>query len=128
MFVASVEYAVFPIRRQQEAELKQLEEETARRLEEAIRKNVEERLASDEVKLEIERRIEEGRKKLFEDVKAQLDMEKEAALVEARRKEVSSLASGLNFISFHLGCHMNKNMISRLSFGNFGPKIVLLNE
>lgn len=128
MFVASVEYAVFPIRRQQEAELKQLEEETARRIEEAIRKNVEERLASDEVKLDIERRIEEGRKKLFEDVKDQLDKEKEAALVEARRKEVSNLASCLNFISFHLGCHMNTNMTFRLSFGNFGPKIVLLNE
>lgn len=69
--------------------MKQLEEETARRLEEAIRKNVEERLSSEEVKLEIERRIEEGRKKLFDDVAGQLEKEKEAALIEARQKEVS---------------------------------------
>uniref|UniRef100_A0A2N9IJU4 Arginine and glutamate-rich protein 1 n=1 Tax=Fagus sylvatica TaxID=28930 RepID=A0A2N9IJU4_FAGSY len=72
---------------QHEAELKLLEEETARRLEDAIRKNVEERLNSEEVRLEIERQIEEGRKKLFDDVATQLEKEKEAALVEARRKE-----------------------------------------
>jgi arginine/glutamate-rich protein 1 len=48
-------------------------------------------LNSEEVKLEIERRIEEGRKKLFDDVATQLDKEKEAALVEARQKEVSIL-------------------------------------
>lgn len=77
------------IRRQHKEELKQLEEETARRLEEAIRKNVDERLSSEYVKLEIERRIEEGRKKLFDDVAAQLEKEKEAALTEARKKEVS---------------------------------------
>lgn len=71
--------------------MKQLEEETARRLEGAIRKNVEERMRSEEVKLEIERRIEEGRKKLFDDVAAQLEKEKEAALIEARQKEVSTL-------------------------------------
>lgn len=88
------------VRRQQEAELKRLEEETAMRLEEAIRKNVEERLSSNEVKLEIERRIEEGQKKLFDDVKAQLEKEKEAALVEARRKEVSNLASDHYLIPF----------------------------
>lgn len=79
------------IRRQQEAELKRLEEETAMRIEEAIRKNVEERLNSEEVKIAIERRIEEGRKKLFDDVVAQLEKEKEAALIEARQKEVSIL-------------------------------------
>lgn len=44
---------------------------------------------SEEVKLEIERRIEEGKKKLFDDVAAQLEKEKEAALNEARQKEVS---------------------------------------
>lgn len=77
------------IRRQQEEELKQLEEETAKRLEEAIRKKVEEKMCSEEVKLEIERRIEEGRKKAFDDVEVQLKNEKEAALTEARRKEVS---------------------------------------
>lgn len=72
-----------------------MEEETARRLEEAIRKNVEERLSSEEVRLEIERRIGEGRKKLFDDVATQLEKEKEAALIEARRKEVSILNRGL---------------------------------
>lgn len=75
-----------------EAELKRLEEETAQRIEEAIRRNVEERLSSEEVKMEIERRIEEGWKKLLEDVQAQLQKEKDAALNEARQKEVSNLA------------------------------------
>lgn len=49
---------------------------------------MEERLNSEKVKLEIERRIEEGQKKLFDDVVAQLEKEKEVALSEARRKEV----------------------------------------
>lgn len=71
--------------------MKLLEEETAQRLEEAIRKNVEERLSSEEVKLDLERRIAEGVKKLFDDVEAQLEKEKEDALNEARRKEVSIL-------------------------------------
>ena len=86
-------FFVHTIRRQQEAVLKLLEEETARRLEESIRKNVEEMLNSEEVQLEIERRIEEGRKKLFDDVEAQLRKEKEAALAEERRKEVRILNS-----------------------------------
>lgn len=76
-------------RLQQEAELKQLEEETARRLEEEIRSRVEEKMGSEEIRLEIERQIEEGRKKLLDDVEAQLQREKEAALAEARAKEVS---------------------------------------
>lgn len=76
-------------RRQKEAEFKLLEEELARRVEEAIRKNVEERLNSDEVKLDIERRIEEGIRKLFDEVDAQLQKEKAAALYEARQKAVS---------------------------------------
>lgn len=79
-------------RLQHEAELKQLEEETARRLEEEIRKRVEEKLGSEEVKLEIELRIKGGQKNLFDDVEAQLKKEKEAALIEARQKEVSYLA------------------------------------
>ncbi|KAH0453905.1 hypothetical protein IEQ34_018229 [Dendrobium chrysotoxum] len=73
-------------RRQKEAELKLLEEETARRVEEAIRKMVEETLNSEEVKLEIEKRITEGRKKLLEEVDAQLEREKETFLTEARKK------------------------------------------
>lgn len=66
-----------------------LEEELARRVEEAIRKNVEERLNSEEVKDEIKHRVEEGIKKLFDEVDAQLRKEKEAALCEARQKIVS---------------------------------------
>lgn len=65
-----------------------MEEETAKRIEEAIRKRVEESLSSEAVKLEIQRRIEEGRKKLFDEVAAQLEREKEAALIEAREKAV----------------------------------------
>jgi DNA primase large subunit len=76
---------------QREEELKLLEEETARRIEEAIRKNVEEKLNSEEAKLEIERRVAEGVKKLFDDVEVQLEKEKQDALTEARRKEVSIL-------------------------------------
>lgn len=89
-------------RRQHEEELKLLEEETARRLEEAIRKNVDEELSSEEVKLEIERRVAEGVKKLFDDVEAQLEKEKQDALAEARRKEVSILTGTLFFLSFPL--------------------------
>ncbi|KAL8155915.1 hypothetical protein AgCh_001101 [Apium graveolens] len=74
-------------RRQQEAELKLLEEETAKRVEEAIRKKVEESLNSEEIQMEIKTRLVEGRKKLIEEVAAQLEKEKEAAVVEARRKE-----------------------------------------
>jgi arginine/glutamate-rich protein 1 len=75
-------------RRQKEAELKLLEEELARRVEEAVRKNVEERLNSEEVKDEIKRRVEEGIKKLFDEVGAQLLKEKDAALNKARQKIV----------------------------------------
>lgn len=41
-----------------------IEEETAKRVEEAIRKKVEESLNSEEIKLELQRRLEEGRRKL----------------------------------------------------------------
>lgn len=90
-------------RLQHEAELKQLEEETARRLEEEIRKRVEEKLGSEEVKLEIELRIKGGQKKLFDDVEAQLKKEKEAALIEARQKEVSYLAFAFSPLPFLFG-------------------------
>ena len=76
------------LRRQQEAEQKLLEEETAKRVEEAIRRKVEESLSSKEIKLEIQRRLEEGRKRLHDEVAAQLEKEKEAAIIEARQKEV----------------------------------------
>ena len=92
-------FLLHSIRRQQEAVLKLLEEETARRLEESIRKNVEEKLNSEEVQLEIERRIEQGRKKLFDDVESQLHKEKEAALAEERKKEVRILNSELSQVT-----------------------------
>lgn len=68
-----------------------LEEETAKRVEEAIRKQVDESLNSDEIRLEIQRRLEEGRKRLIVEVAAQLEKEREAAVIEARRKEASIL-------------------------------------
>ncbi|CAL8108336.1 unnamed protein product [Prunus armeniaca] len=74
-------------RRQQEAELKLLEEETSKRVEEAIRTKVEESLNSVEIRVEIQRQLEEGRKKLLTEVAALLEKEKEAALIEARNKE-----------------------------------------
>lgn len=57
-------------------------------MEEAIRKKVEDSLNSEEIKMEIKRRLEEGRKRLLDEVESQLEKEKEAALTEARRKEV----------------------------------------
>ncbi|KAF3946660.1 hypothetical protein CMV_027098 [Castanea mollissima] len=76
------------IGRQQEAKQKLLEEETAKRVEEAIRRKVEESLLSKEIKLEIPRRLEEGWKRLHDEVAAQLEKEKEAAIIEARQKEI----------------------------------------
>ena len=85
-----VNFFISPLlRRQQEAELKLLEEETAKRVEEAIRRKVEESLNSEEIRLEIQRRLEEGRKKRLDEVAVQLEKEKEAALLEARQKEVN---------------------------------------
>lgn len=84
-------------RLQHEAELKRLEEETARRIEEAVRKNVEERMNTEEAKAEIERRTKEAYEKMLLDVEIQLKNEKESALNEARRKEVSLIALLFNF-------------------------------
>ncbi|KAL9265188.1 hypothetical protein AKJ16_DCAP25593, partial [Drosera capensis] len=72
---------------QNEVDLKLLEEEAARRIEEAIRDNVVQKLNSEDVKMEISRRIEQCRKKLFDGIAAQLKKEKETALMEARQKE-----------------------------------------
>ena len=55
-------------------------------MEELIKKNVEERLNSKETKLEIQRRIEEGCTKLFDDVDVQLEKEKEVALLQDKKK------------------------------------------
>lgn len=82
---------LFILRRQQEAEQKLVEEETMKRVEEAIRRKVEESLNSEEIKLEIQRWLEEGRKRLHDEVAAQLEKEKEAAVIEARQKEVYTL-------------------------------------
>lgn len=70
--------------------MKLVEEETARRVEEAIQKKVKESLDSEEIRFEIQRRLEDGRKKLVEEVAIQLEKEKEAALIAARQKEVST--------------------------------------
>ncbi|CAM6093839.1 unnamed protein product [Calypogeia fissa] len=74
-------------KRQQEAELKLIEEETARRVEGAIRAMVQEALVSDDLKREVELKVEEGRKKILEDIANQLQQEKQAALAAARKKE-----------------------------------------
>ena len=74
-------------------------------MEEAIQRNVEERLNSNEVKLDIERRVVDGRKKLFDDVTTQLKKEKEAALAEARLKQVSIFNSPYLFLQ--LKCSSN---------------------
>ena len=110
---------VIVIRRQLEAELNLLEEETTRRLEESIRKNVEEKLNSEEVQSEIERRIEEGQKKLFDDVVAQLLKEKEAALVEERRKEVRILNSHSLLVSYCGGLEYKKFICNKVLVTSF---------
>lgn len=63
-------------------------------MEEAIRKEVEQSLNSNDLKLEIDKKLEEGRRWLNEEVTAQLEKEKEAALVEARQKEVLLIFTG----------------------------------
>lgn len=59
-----------------------------KRIEAAIQRKVEDSLNSAAIKLEIHRQLEEGRKRLLVEVKAQLEREMEAALYEARQKEV----------------------------------------
>lgn len=61
-----------------------------KRVEEAITKKVKESLQTMENKMEIQRRLEEGRKRLHEEVAAQLEKEKENSLIEAKEKEVMS--------------------------------------
>lgn len=71
--------------------MKLVEEETTKRVEAEIRKKVEESLTSEDIKMEIQKRLAEGRKKLLDEVAAQLEKEKEAAAIEARKREVSIL-------------------------------------
>jgi len=75
-------------RRQKEVELRLLEEETTKRVEQAIRKQVEDSLNSEEIKQEIQRQIDEGRKRIHEEVVAQIEKEKVSALVEAQQRAV----------------------------------------
>jgi len=88
VFIFSWLTFLFLYRRQREAELKLIEEETAKRVEEAIQKKVEESLSSAEIQLEVQRRLEEGRRRLHDEVAAQLEKEKEIGLIQARQKEV----------------------------------------
>lgn len=82
--------------------MKLLEDETARRVEEAIRKKIEETLNSEEVRLEIQKRIAEGRKKLLEEVEVQLEKEKEQALIEARKKAVCTFLQFFKVITTYI--------------------------
>lgn len=59
-----------------------------KRVEEAIREKVEGSLQSEKIKLEILTLLEEGRKRLNEEVAAQLEKEKEASLIDSKEKEV----------------------------------------
>ena len=59
-------------------------------MEELIQKNVEERLNSEETKLEIKRRIEGGRKKLFDDVDVQLEKERSRSYCYKTKRRTST--------------------------------------
>ncbi|CAI0387476.1 unnamed protein product [Linum tenue] len=74
-------------RQQHEAEVKLVVEETAKRLEEAIQRKVEESLASEEIKQYLQRHLNEGRKALIDEVAAQLKKEKEAVATETKQIE-----------------------------------------
>lgn len=54
------------------------------------------------IKLEIDKRLEDGRRRLVAEVEAQLEKEKEGALVEARQREASIYSTvECWFISMH---------------------------
>jgi hypothetical protein len=63
-----------------------LDEESTKRLEEEICKKVEESLNVDEVKSEIQARIEEGHQNLINGVTLQLQKEKEDKIQEGQQK------------------------------------------
>lgn len=87
--------------------MKIIEEETAKRVEEAITKRVEEILNIEEIKVEIQRRLEEGRIRLHEEVAAQLEKYKAAALLEGRRKEAcTQLLASWFLLNFHGSCRL----------------------
>ena len=62
---------------------------------------MEERLNSEEIRLEIDRRIEEGRKKMLDEVAVLLEKEKESTLSQAKQKEVISLSIS-SFLSLYV--------------------------
>ena len=101
IYCLSENYLNDSVRQEKEAELRLLEEATALRVEEAIRKKVEEAITSDEVKQRIMKKFEDGKKRLFDNVNKQLELEKIAALDEARKKEVKTLSEN-TFQLIHL--------------------------
>lgn len=104
-----LDISFFFSRRQQELELKLIEEETANRVEEAIQEQVEERLNSEEIKQEIQKRLEKGRRRLNDEVAVQLEKEKEAALIEARQKEVNIQDESSEY--FYVGVCFNYSLL-----------------
>lgn len=70
--------------RQKEVEVRLLEEETTKRVEQAIRKKVEQSLSCDKIKHEIQRPIEEGQTRIHEEVEVQIEKEKGATLNDVK--------------------------------------------
>ena len=71
-------------------------------MEEAIQKKVADSLDSQEIKLEIQMLLDEGRKKLTEEVAAELEREKQTAQIEAQRKEASSYVCTFEYQALYL--------------------------
>jgi arginine/glutamate-rich protein 1 len=78
---------------QNQEETRILDEESTKRLEEEICKKVEESLNTDEVKLEMQSRIEEGRQNLIDGVTLQLQKEKEDKIQEGQQRYLKKLNS-----------------------------------
>jgi hypothetical protein len=72
----------FESKNKDEDTTKKVEENTTKRLEEEICKKVEEALNTNEVKLKMQSRIEEGCKNLMDDITLQLQKEKEDKIQE----------------------------------------------
>jgi hypothetical protein len=76
---------------QNQEEMMIFDEESTKRLEEEICKKVEESLNADEVKLEIQSKLEEGRHNLINGVMLQFQKEKEYKIQEGRHKIVEEV-------------------------------------
>ncbi|KAL6994974.1 hypothetical protein U1Q18_005109, partial [Sarracenia purpurea var. burkii] len=70
------------------AELKLEEEETAKRVEEAIQKKVEDSLNYEEMKLEEQMRLAEGRRKLLDEEQARKKKEELAKMLKGNRRKM----------------------------------------